>query len=419
MMACLSVILIFMPKDWMSRHWEFIPTQYAASLSDDKYSGGNSNVSWLDQEQQLWKCELAGQYRNPYCSMLLDTLSDTWSGLDLRDYSQMTIWGSYEGNAEFVRIYFRNRHANYYVVGDPTSTKYNMVEIPVAELRNGITVNLKDFSVADWWLAHRKIALKDSHPEFNDIIYVEVQTGSQASGGIHKIQLKKITFRGNLISDENLYKGVVLLWSVLIFLLLLFRFIRLKLELNSNRSYQQELISINSFLNLQNKQFEDLAKTDQLTGLLNRIGIRDALYDGLSDFKRSGTLMSFILCDIDHFKRINDSYGHDVGDQILKSVAELFKNNSRSSDFLARWGGEEFILVCPNTDLQQAQVVAELLRKKLDASELHQEEKITASFGVATIAKPDLDGLFRSADLALYEAKDAGRNQVVCKVQEV
>jgi len=350
--------------------------------------------------------------------MLLDTLGDTWSGLDLRAFSQMTIWGSYEGNAEFVRVYFRNRHANYYVVGDPTSTKYNMVEIPVTALRNGITIDLKDFSVADWWLSHRKIDLQDSHPEFNDIIYVEVQTGSQARSGIHKIQLKKITLRGSLISDENLYKAVVLLWSLLIFLLLLFRFIRLKVELKSNRSYQQELISINKFLNLQSKQFEDLAKTDHLTGLLNRIGIRDALYDGLSDFKKSGTLMSFILCDIDHFKSVNDNYGHDVGDNILKSVANLLKNNSRSSDFLARWGGEEFILVCPNTDLHEAQVVAEFLRKKLDASSLHDEAKITASFGVATIINSDLDGLFRAADLALYEAKSAGRNQVVCGLQD-
>lgn len=415
MMACLSIVLIFAPRDWMTKTKVFSPRDYPAVLSDDRYSGGNSATEWVDKQKQIWKCELGEKIQAPYCGLQISVLNDTWSGFDLRNYDEMTVWVNYKGDGDSVRLYLRNRHPNYYVVGDPTSTKYNMVEVPLADLETGLTFKLSDFSVADWWLASRKVELKDSHAEFNDVIYIELQSGSTMTHGTHEFQLNQITWRGSLISDETLYKAIIISWSVFIFLLLMFRVISLKWELSKNQRYQEELISINKLLNLQNKQFEDLAKTDQLTGLLNRIGIRDALYDGLRDWKASRKPFSLVMIDIDHFKQVNDTHGHDVGDQILSSSAQLFRENVRRSDYLARWGGEEFVLVCPDTDLHQAHVVAELLRKKLDASPVYRDLKVTASFGVATLSQPNLDHLFKCADEALYEAKHKGRNQVVIK----
>lgn len=187
------------------------------------------------------------------------------------------------------------------------------------------------------------------------------------------------------------------------------------MELRAHKRYQSELVSINKLLNLQNKQFEDLAKTDQLTGLLNRIGIREPLYQGLKRWQESRVPFAFVLIDIDHFKKVNDEHGHDVGDEILKGVAKLLGENVRKTDHLARWGGEEFILVCPNTNLEQAHSVADNLRAKLAEAKVHPAIPITASFGVAAMTQADLDHLFKSADDALYEAKGLGRNCVVAK----
>lgn len=415
LMACLSVSVLLIPRGWLTYSYEIDPRNYEAVLYNDDYSNGDSKVQWMDEKLQTWKCSIGTKHVNPYCSMQITLLSDRGAGLDLSRFNKMRVWISYQGDADFVRVYLRNRNPKYFVIGDVSTTKYNIVELPVDKLERGLEVNMRDLKVADWWLVQNKIELKDSHPEFNDVIFVEVQTGSQVRNGEHVIQLQKLEFTGSLITEQSLYKAMVILWTSLIFIVLVFRFIKLKWELNAHKSYQAELVSINKLLNLQNKQFEDLAKTDQLTGLLNRIGIREPLYHGLKRWQESRSPFAFVLIDIDHFKRVNDVHGHDVGDEILKGVAKLLSANVRKTDFLARWGGEEFILVCPNTNLEQAHNVAEHLRAKLADTKLHPKIPVTASFGVAAMTQADLDHLFKSADEALYEAKSLGRNCVAAK----
>lgn len=415
LMACISLILIVIPKDWITHSLEIFPKDRPTTISSDVYAQGNSEARWLDESERHWECILGPKFISPFCSMQVRMVSETGAGINLERFNKMTVWIRYSGDGDHVRLYLRNRHPHYYQAGNDTSTKYNVVEIPVAGLENGINLNLSDFGVADWWLVQQKIPLEYSHTEFNDVVYFELQTGSTSRSGRHEFQLGKIVFEGSLVDDETLYKGIVIAWSVFIFGLLLYRIIRLKVELDRNQNYQNELVSINKLLNLQNKQFEDLAKTDQLTGLLNRIGIRDVLYDGLNDWKGRRKPFSMIMIDVDHFKKVNDNYGHDVGDEILKAVSGLFKVNVRQTDFLARWGGEEFILVCPGTDLGNAQVVAESLRKKLADASIHPEFPVTASFGVASLSEPNLDHLFKCADEALYDAKHQGRNRVAVK----
>lgn len=391
------------------------PLNYRANIYGDGYSGGNSEASWIDESAQHWRCEIGNQFITPYCSLTLQTTSETWSGLDLRKFSDMTIWASYKGPNDHIRLYLRNRHPNYFEMGDETTAKPNMVEVPAEKLEEGFTLKMKDFIVAPWWVTSRSLPLEYSHPEFNDIIMIEVQTGSQAFAGAHDIQFKKMVLQGQYFTNETLYKGIVIAWSASVFFLLLYRIIMLKIELTRSQRYQKELVSINSVLNLQNKQFEDLAKTDHLTGLLNRIGIRDVLYEGVQLWKKNRTPFSFVLIDLDHFKKINDTYGHEIGDKVLQAVSQLLKESVRRSDCVARWGGEEFLLVCTNTDIGQAHVLAELLRKKLEDSALVDDIKVTASFGVASMTQPEIDHLFNKADAALYEAKRSGRNKVVCE----
>ncbi|HEY7884528.1 MAG TPA: GGDEF domain-containing protein, partial [Cellvibrionaceae bacterium] len=331
----------------------------------------------------------------------------------LNRFDTMTIWADYEGSARHVRIYLRNRHPNYYDPNNSISTKYNSVEVLVDELATGLTVNMKkDFTVASWWLIAGEIPLAFSHPEFNEVALIELQTGSSVRSGTHEIQLKKIVWSGQLIEQATLYQIVIIAWTILIFGMLVYRLLNMRSDLNRQKQYQQELLTINQFLNLESRRYKDMAKTDDLTGLPNRVGIRDILHKGLMDWRSHGTPFSFVIIDLDNFKQINDTYGHDIGDRILKEAAQLMLNRVRRTDALARWGGEEFVLVCPDTTLNQALQVAENLRAELEQSLSYDSVSITASFGVAAMTEPDLDKLFKQADSALYKAKELGRNRV-------
>lgn len=411
--ACLSLGLILLPKEKLSRTFSFEPFSYRTDISADGYSGGNSVAEWINRDAQLWRCQIGQAFKSPYCSMSIKVVDKDGNGLNLSGFDRMKIWALYKGDAKHVRMYLKNRNPNYYVPGDPVSAKYNAIEVPVADLREGLEIKMSDFAVASWWLVRNNLVLREANTEFNDIIEIEIQTGSAVTSGVHEIQLKKIVWQGPIFTEVALYRGIAITWSLLIVGVLLYRLLLMQMEISRHKRYQEELVAINGLLSLQNQKFEDLAKTDHLTGLLNRIGIRDVLYDGLTQWKKSQTPFSMILIDLDHFKQVNDTYGHDVGDQILKGASAAFKNIVRKTDALARWGGEEFILLCPGTNRVQAVAAAESLRKRLEAEPIFQEIKVTASFGVATMTQPDLDHLFKSADEALYKAKKRGRNCVV------
>ena len=281
------------------------------------------------------------------------------------------------------------------------------------DLAQGFTINMDEFGVADWWVTQRNIPLKDARPEFNNISDMEIQTGSLTVAGDHEITLKAMSWEIPLISELQLYRLITILWTGLIITYLLFRITAMNMALNRQQARQQELIAINGILSTQNRRFEDLAKTDQLTGLHNRVAMQEALYEGLNNWKHRREAFSMVLLDIDHFKKINDTLGHDAGDDILKLVADVLRSSVRKSDFLARWGGEEFVLLYPNTNQIEALAAAEALRQKIATALNPWGVAVTASFGVATLISGDLDLLFKSADEALYRAKNSGRNCVM------
>lgn len=164
-------------------------------------------------------------------------------------------------------------------------------------------------------------------------------------------------------------------------------------------------------------QVQQLAITDPLTGLYNRRGLFDLGERELSRARRLGHPLTATLFDIDHFKLVNDTYGHAVGDLILKAVAECCRQHLRVVDLLARYGGEEFIALMPDTDLATAQLVAERLRQAVEAMTTRIDSlviPVTISLGVAelTLNTPDLIELFDRADQAQYRAKQTGRNRV-------
>lgn len=156
-----------------------------------------------------------------------------------------------------------------------------------------------------------------------------------------------------------------------------------------------------------------LAAEDYLTGVPNRRRLEAQLQRDLDQYRRYGTPMSIILLDIDNFKRFNDSYGHEQGDEVLKRVADTLQRELRTSDAFGRWGGEEFLVVASHTDAQHAALLAERLRQLVAETPLPEGRSVTASFGVAAFrADRSLGELLSRADTALYRAKSEGKNRV-------
>ena len=156
-----------------------------------------------------------------------------------------------------------------------------------------------------------------------------------------------------------------------------------------------------------------LATTDSLTGIANRREFIRILESEVDRAKRYGVPLSLAMYDLDYFKRVNDTFGHDIGDNVLQTVTNLVKKNIRVNDVVARWGGEEFMVLMPQSDIQAAREAAEKLRLAIAAHHFDQVNELTASFGVAAFeAQDDLNSLLKRVDDALYRAKEQGRNRV-------
>lgn len=162
-----------------------------------------------------------------------------------------------------------------------------------------------------------------------------------------------------------------------------------------------------------NKQLQQLTITDRLTGINNRLKLDQVLEEELHRSQRYGSVFSLVLVDIDHFKAVNDTHGHQVGDQVLIELARLLAEETRNVDVVGRWGGEEFLVVCPDTAINGAMDLAEKLRQSVGEHRFPVVARMTASFGVASVRPGDsIHLMIARADGALYQSKEAGRNRV-------
>lgn len=175
-----------------------------------------------------------------------------------------------------------------------------------------------------------------------------------------------------------------------------------------------DVADLSEELGRRNATLEELATSDQLTGLDNRRSLDAKLAAEMERSNRYHESLSIILFDIDHFKRVNDTWGHAVGDEVLKQMSRIAASLVRGPDDLFRWGGEEFLVTAPHTDLQGATVLAEKLRLAIESDTFPTVGRLTASFGVAELRPAeDREEWFKRVDQALYRAKNSGRNKVV------
>ncbi len=191
---------------------------------------------------------------------------------------------------------------------------------------------------------------------------------------------------------------------------------------NNLLAFLASVISYNRFerdylhkkkLAIRNKNLLKISSTDMLTGVSNRRSIDENIMQTHEKAIGNNSTYALILADLDHFKRINDTYGHHVGDEVLIEFANLIESNLDENSQIGRWGGEEFMILCNETSLKEGKIIAENLRKKVEEYNFPMIKKLTCSFGVASYEDNTIyHDIVRYADQALYESKDKGRNTI-------
>jgi|GEM_PF-2826858 len=241
--------------------------------------------------------------------------------------------------------------------------------------------------------------------------------------------------------SSNVVKQMLVL-VILLFLLaiiyIVYKHIQLKTILNeintfdlntTNKSrlknhFKGQISELVNFINQMLEQVETLREeketlitVDKISGLMNRRNFIETAKKEVSRSERLNTKMALIYCDIDTFKGINIQFGYEMGDQVLKEFADVIKINVQEHDYVCRWGGEIFLILCPETDLESAKNLAESLRTEVSKMEFATKKRITASFGVSErLPNEAFNYLCRRADEALYQAKKTGRNKVCVSV---
>lgn len=228
-----------------------------------------------------------------------------------------------------------------------------------------------------------------------------------------------VLFKQPMFYEEHyLELGIFLVLGFLLVLTVRYRELKIyNREINSARKDLQsanlELGRVKNSLEEKNQLLRKLSVTDSLTGLFNRAYLDEKLHDEIDRIERYGDGLSVIMVDVDHFKEINDRYGHPVGDEVLSRIAVDLRENIRSIDTIGRWGGEEFMIICPNSDEHQSMLLAEKLREIVRSTEHPTVGIVTCSFGVASYAPGISEAkLIKDADNALYRSKNSGRDCV-------
>ncbi|RYG54345.1 MAG: GGDEF domain-containing protein [Chitinophagaceae bacterium] len=387
---------------------------YGVEAVDDRADGGASvsSVEIVDGKYVL-HCEvIANSYAWPYCQIAFYISENQNDGVDLSQYSYVKVWAKYSvPQTTGLRFEIRNFDPGYSTPDDESSMKYNTIEYYEKNTPYPAVLPLQNFQVPTWWLIQKEIAVPKVGPEYYNAQSLEVSTGSNVKPGKYTITVERIEFVGKYMSDRNLYLFFLTVWGAVALGYFVQRMRYIQRELRQSGHRQDELEALNNLLNVKHRTLEEKLSRDPLTGVLNRDGIA-RLFDG-EKRRHMRKNLSIIFMDIDHFKNINDSYGHNFGDKILIDFAQQITDNTREMDLLARWGGEEFILACPNTNLAHAVQLAEKLRHAIADHNWPNGITITASFGVAEMNNEAPTEFIGRADAALYEAKAAGRNCVV------
>ena len=386
----------------------------AVRAIDDSSSGGKTISSVRREGKKLvMDCEIRAGYAWPYCNLVFE-LGRPPAGVDLSAFDRVTVQASVQGPEaeQQLRLFLLNFNSAYSDAAQPSSAKVQeLVYGPATHPR--LSAKLSQFTVSSWWSASHAVGVEHAGTEFDNVVALQIATGGNVTPGRHVISVERIEFTGKLVSPATFRLWVIAAWLLAGAGYVISYAIGARKALQATRHGKAALERLNAELRVETDHLKQVARRDPLTGALNRFGLRDELSKAAERGDLRFFPLSMVFVDIDHFKRINDLHGHDFGDHVLKEVSDIIANAIQRDDMLARWGGEEFLLIFPGTAPADARAIAERLRRAIAGRAWPGGMQVTGSFGVsqATAGEDLVDGIKR-ADEAMYLAKSNGRDRV-------
>lgn len=397
------------------------PERYTFLVTNDQASGGlsTSTLELVDGEYVL-DCELIeSEYPWPYCGLSIHISDDPAVGLDLSKFHTFRINIDYtqQGRTDArLRTYLRNFNPAYSTIDNEYTHKYNGMEFAPGVGNGVLEIPIDNLQVMTWWLADNKIDVEHSAPEFSNVNKIEFATGSASTLGNHHIVIKSIEFEGSYIEGENLFLLLLAIWLMIAVIFVITELHKSRRQIALSDKRHAHLKHVNQALRAQNFEFAELAHRDALTGAMNRHAIRDWLKVQSKHVRLGKEKLTMLYIDIDFFKAVNDKYGHQVGDDILREFCMVVSSVIDGKDRLVRWGGEEFIVFCPGSDIEQARKLGERIRSQVSQHFWVHGDAMTCSIGIAELGKERVTETIVRADEALYQAKHLGRNRVEVSV---
>ncbi|HAS3028089.1 TPA: GGDEF domain-containing protein [Vibrio parahaemolyticus] len=397
------------------------PEQFNIYATKDASEGGLSTADiTYDAQSLVLNCELKkSSYAWPYCGISVYTdVAQPTHGIDLSNYHTIRLKLHYEeaGNGQNpsydLRLYLRNYNPEYSKPDDEYTIKYNGMQFSPSNFSETIEIPIKNLQVMTWWLADNKVDIEHSAPEFSNITRIDIATGSGAALGQHKIVIDKIEFEGAYLAQETLLFALLFSWMALGLAFSLHELRKNRAAYEKAKRRHRHLEKVNGTLRAQNYEFAELAHRDALTGAMNRHAVQTWLEQQARQVRWGHSTLSILYMDLDNFKKINDKFGHQMGDDILREFVMVVASSIAPDDRLVRWGGEEFVVFCPDTNIEQAVKKAEMIRKNVANHLWVHGEALTCSIGVAQMQNERVTETMARADEVLYLAKRNGRNCV-------
>ena len=395
----------------MEERVELTDGRFPVDAVDDGNVADSQERRSLRGTDRIVRCTLAKDVKGKGCAVHIN-LQHGDGGMDMSRFDEMRIELGYSGpGMDKIGLELIDKED---VLTDPAQWQtYKRNEVGALELpaSGKLLVPLKWLNVPQWWKELAKPPIEHSYVRIDNVTALILNLGAWTNEGEHRYTIKSIELRGKRISQSTLLLGVVAMWIFSALAGLGLTALSLRSQLQDSVAERALLANINGALKLEARELVGQAHRDPLTGVLNRQGLRAEL---MSISSLLADPMSVIFVDLDYFKRVNDTHGHDAGDNALRTFASVVGSGIRQSDRLVRWGGEEFLIVCPLTNAQQAAVLAESLRQAVHKTTWPLGMKLTASFGIAQLQKDaDMSVVIKHADEALYDAKAAGRDRVM------
>ena len=388
-------------------------------LFADNLAGGKSEAKWLNYENTEWECTKR-QFEgvSPFCGAAFNLrIKNKLTTFDFSTYDFMYLYLSGGGTIEKVKVHVRNHNPAYSTLETVESQKPNTIAFRYEELENNrVKISFNEFTVGDWWLEQYDIPRNLIAPEFDNITSFSIE----AAGAIlfeqpQRLRFDKLVLVGRWVSTYALYFSIFSVWGIILGVdsgKQIYHFYRRSVTASKRVEY---LTDYAHTLQKESDKYRELSAVDPLTGIYNRAGFANRV-EGVLSGRADGSSIGLIVFDIDHFKKINDSFGHDVGDKILKDLAGAVSKILRDSDTLARWGGEEFVVLSVMRSGKNLIQIGEKIRQIVQAQKLGLggDISITISVGLTLFsANESFEKAFKRADKALYQAKSDGRNRSV------